>query len=287
LTIERKPEDVSIQAGPAPGGGTRFEVCIPAALATPAAPQHKSAPQAALAPLSGRVLVADNDANLRDLIEFYLHELGLECRLVGDGFHAVNAAFAGKFDVLLMDLEMPVMDGFEATHLLRERGYQAPIIALTAHQDGFETERAKREGCNDVLIKPVTIEKLRETITPLLGGQGGCRSTAAPVPGEQEFGDEEILVKIDRKLAVLAAKFLADCRGRQDELRGAIESGDTAVTRRIGHSLWGTGSSYGFDAVGSLGEAIERAARAGDTEALRRLAERLDRYLARVRPVFD
>ena len=101
------------------------------------------------------------------------------------------------------------------------------------------------------------------------------------------MSDEEILVKIDRRLAVLAPKFLADCRRMPDELRGAIESGNIAVTRGIGHSLWGTGSSYGFDGIGSLGEEIELAARAGDFEALRTLAEQLDSYLARVRPVFD
>ena len=101
------------------------------------------------------------------------------------------------------------------------------------------------------------------------------------------MSDEEILVKINRRLAALAPKFLADCRTMLDELRSAVESGDIAVTRRIGHSLWGTGSSYGFDAIGSLGEEIERAARAGDTEALRTVAARLDSYLARVRPVYD
>ena len=101
------------------------------------------------------------------------------------------------------------------------------------------------------------------------------------------MSDGEIFVKIDRKLAVLTPKFLADCRRMPDELRGAIASGNIAATRGIGHSLWGTGSSYGFDGIGSLGEEIERAARAGDIEALRNLAERLDSYLSRVRPVFD
>jgi len=101
------------------------------------------------------------------------------------------------------------------------------------------------------------------------------------------MSDEEILVKIDRKLAVLAPKFLTDCRRMPDELRRAIESGDIAAARRLGHSLWGTGSSYGFDGLGSLGEEIEHAARAGDIEALRKLAQRLDSYLSRVRPVFE
>ncbi len=101
------------------------------------------------------------------------------------------------------------------------------------------------------------------------------------------MGDEAILVKIDRRLAVLAPKFLADCRRMPDEVRGAIESGNIAVARGIGHSLWGTASSYGFDGIGSLGEEIERAARAGDIETLRKLAEQLDSYLTRVRPVYD
>lgn len=292
LAITRKLVELmrgTIQAGPAPCGGTNFEVCIPAALATPATPQPKPVPQPALTPLSGRVLVAEDDESLRDLIELFLHELGLECRLVGDGSHAVDAALAGRFDVLLMDLEMPVMDGFEAIRVLRERGYQAPIIALTAHREGLEIDRARREGCNGVLNKPVTIGKLLETIAPLLGGQGSSRSTATQGQVERvlAMSDEEIPVKIDRTLAVLVPKFLADCRRMPGELRGAIESGDIAVTRRIGHSLIGTGSSYGFEGIGSLGEEIQRAARAGDTEALRNLAERLDNYLARVRPVFD
>lgn len=101
------------------------------------------------------------------------------------------------------------------------------------------------------------------------------------------MSDEEILVKIDPKLAVLAPKFLADCRRMPDELRGAIGSADIAAARHLGHSLWGTASSYGFDGLGSLGEEIERAARAGDIEVLRTLAQQLDSYLSRVRPVFE
>jgi hypothetical protein len=100
------------------------------------------------------------------------------------------------------------------------------------------------------------------------------------------MSDEEILVKIDRRLVELAPKFLADCRRIPGEIRAAIESGDVVVPRRIGHSLWGSGSSYGFEGLGSLGEQIERAARAGDIEALGILAGQLDGYLARVRPVF-
>jgi signal transduction histidine kinase/CheY-like chemotaxis protein len=193
LAITRKLVELmggKIRAGPAPGGGAEFEARIPAALATPAAPQRQPPPQSALQPLSGRVLVAEDNENLRALVELYLRELGLECQLVRNGFEAVDAALAGKFDVLLMDLEMPVMDGFEATHVLRERGYEGPIIALTAHRDGLEIERARREGCDDVLNKPVTIDNLRERIGSLLGGRGIARPRAARERSIQEFSDE-------------------------------------------------------------------------------------------------
>ena len=101
------------------------------------------------------------------------------------------------------------------------------------------------------------------------------------------MGDEEILVKIDPILAELVPEFLARCRQSAAELRVALEAGDLTVARRIGHVLFGSGGSYGFEEIGSLGREIERAAREGDAGALRSLAERLDSHVARVRPVFD
>lgn len=101
------------------------------------------------------------------------------------------------------------------------------------------------------------------------------------------MNDDEIPVKIDRRLATLTLKFLADCRRTADELRSAVESGDAEVLRRISHSLMGTASSYGFDEMATLGSEIGRAARAGDVGALRTLAARFDQYLARVRLVYD
>jgi len=64
------------------------------------------------------------------------------------------------------------MDGFEAARVLRERGYSKPIVALTAHYQGAEIERARREGCNDVLSKPVSLLRLREVLEPLLADRG-------------------------------------------------------------------------------------------------------------------
>lgn len=171
LAITRKLVELmggTIRVISSPDRGTTFEVDIPAAETSSAALQHLQPRQASLLPLSGRVLVAEDNENLRDLVELYLHDLGLQCRIVGNGFEAVEAALADQFDVLLMDMEMPVMDGYEAAHVLRARGYHGPIIALTAHAEGIEVERAKREGCDSVVQKPITVERLRHVLQPLL-----------------------------------------------------------------------------------------------------------------------
>lgn len=181
LTITRKLVELmegTIRVRSALGKGTTFEVRIPAAEVAFPTSQHPETPQAALPPLSGRVLVAEDVEHLRSLVELYMRKLGVECRTVGNGFEAVEAALSAEFDVLLVDMEMPVMDGFEAVRVLRERGYQRPIIALTAHQDDLEIERAKREGCNSVLNKPISIERLRGALEPLLAVRGISRATA-------------------------------------------------------------------------------------------------------------
>ena len=182
LAITRKLVELmggTIRVSSAPSKGTTFEVRVPAAEAAPAARKRPQAQQAALPLLRGRVLVAEDVGHLRSLIEIYMRELGVECRTVGNGFEAVEAALTAEFDIVLMDMEMPVMDGFEAARVLRERGYQRPIIALTAHQDALEVERAKREGCDSVLNKPISIERLRGALEPLLAVRGISRATAA------------------------------------------------------------------------------------------------------------
>jgi CheY-like chemotaxis protein len=178
LTITRKLVELmggTIRVDSAPDHGTEFAVRIPAAEVAPAAPRQPQAAPVVAPPLVGKVLVAEDVENLRSLIEIYLRELGLDCLTVANGFEAVETAMAGDFDVLLLDMEMPVMDGFEAARVLRERGYSRPIVALTAHYQGAEIERARREGCSDVLSKPITLARLREVLEPLLAEPSNSR----------------------------------------------------------------------------------------------------------------
>jgi len=172
--------------------------------------------------------------------------------------------------------------------VLRERGYEKPIVALTAHHHGAEVERARREGCNEVLTKPVTPARLREVLEPLLAG----RSTSSPpapqlTDADLTISDGPISVRIDPLLAELVPKFMQRCQQTVVEFQDAVRSGDITGARRIGHALHGTAGSFGFDEMAGIGKEIEQAALGGDSVTLKKLAERLDTYVARVRPVFD
>lgn len=96
-----------------------------------------------------------------------------------------------------------------------------------------------------------------------------------------------ITVKVDPILAALVPKFLARCKQTVGEFHEAVRSGDLMVARRIGHTLLGTASSYGFHEMAAIGKEIEHAAQTGDFEALKALAAQLDAHVACVRPVFD
>lgn len=118
-------------------------------------------------PSSRLILVAEDDASLRYLAKRQLVSLGYDCDFANDGTEAVRKAMEKKYDVILMDVQMPVMDGLEATELIRKNETSlgmctyTPIIAITANPD---KERCFAVGMNDFLFKPVEIGRLKIVI---------------------------------------------------------------------------------------------------------------------------
>jgi PAS domain S-box-containing protein len=112
----------------------------------------------------GRVLIVDDAPDNRTLIQHYVARLGYEADTAETGREAVEKALSGEFDVILMDVQMPEMDGFEAVSELRTRSYRKPIVALTAHTMKGDRERCLEGGFDDFLGKPVDREQLRESL---------------------------------------------------------------------------------------------------------------------------
>jgi signal transduction histidine kinase/ActR/RegA family two-component response regulator len=151
------------------GYGSTFRVRIPSEPVDKPATVHSIADAVALRePLVGRVLLAEDNEDIRALVELQLGKLGLEFKSVANGLSAVEAALDGQFGAVLMDMEMPVMNGYEAVNVLRARGYTGTILALTAHQEGVEVERALASGCDGVVTKPVSLDSLRSALQPVL-----------------------------------------------------------------------------------------------------------------------
>ena len=112
------------------------------------------------------LLVEDGETN-RDLIRLVLEDAGARVQCAEDGRQGLEAGLTGDFDVILMDMQMPVMDGYEATRRLRDLGYTAPIVALTAHAMRGDRERCLAAGCSGYLTKPIDVDRLLQAIVAL------------------------------------------------------------------------------------------------------------------------
>lgn len=225
-----------------------------------------------------RVLLAEDGLDNQRLIRYILERAGVTVSIVSNGEYALNHALAGwrqgdPFDVVLMDMQMPVMDGYTAVRELRAAGYTHPIIALTAH--AMATDRAKclEIGCDAFCPKPVDKRELISMLNQFgrAAHDSPPKEQPAPAAVEDPFdGDPEMLE--------LVAMFIEDIQADVVALRAAAERGDIDKIATIAHQLKGCAGGYGFPAVGELAARVETLARSGDDqEGLRRELETLCR----------
>jgi CheY-like chemotaxis protein len=115
------------------------------------------------------VLIAEDNEDIRELVSHQLRRMGVEVMVAEDGRRALDIALATRPTLVLMDMDMPVMSGFDAVAALRAQGYTGQIYALTAYQDGPEADRALASGCDALLGKPIRSDRLRSRVAQALG----------------------------------------------------------------------------------------------------------------------
>jgi CheY-like chemotaxis protein len=221
-----------------------------------------------VADLAGaRILLADDSEDNRYLILSYLKHSQAAIDIAGNGEIAVRKFKAGKYDVVLMDVEMPVMDGTQATKEIRrheaETGVEpTPVLALTAHAFADMAARGIKAGFTAVLTKPIR----KATLLEALAAHTPNRSI------ESLSGGPRTLVAIEPGMEDVVPAYLAKRRADIALYRDALAASDFESIKKLAHKMKGTGSGYGFPALTDFGAALEKSAIACD--ALR-LAESL------------
>jgi signal transduction histidine kinase len=155
------------------GKGSLFSITIPVTLPTETVSASRQAVPGKTVPLPdageaerrcGKVLIADDNKTSQVLVSLLLRKLGFEVTCVTDGQEVLKEVLAKPFDLIVMDMQMPTIDGYEATQTLRAKGISCPIIAVTAHAMDGDREKCLAAGCNEYVAKPINREKLYEIV---------------------------------------------------------------------------------------------------------------------------
>jgi two-component system sensor histidine kinase/response regulator len=307
LAISKKLADLmggDISVASTPGVGSTFTLILPFTRDSAAADADREVPPpagvlAAAAPptLAGArvLLVEDNDINQLVAREI-LAGFGLVVEMANNGRVAVERLRAQptRYTLVLMDLQMPEMDGFEATRLIRqELGLtELPIIAMTAHALADERHHCLASGMQDHVAKPIDPPTLRAVLTRWLAPSG----QAAEPPQETLLGPElpAALPGVDLPAALqrlsgsrelllqLLRNFGGEWSGAVEGLRAALTAGDLSQARLRVHTLRGVAANLSIEGVTAAAQALEQALKAGDQAAIAPCLEALAAALAPV-----
>ena len=262
---------------------------------------------------SGHVLVAEDVKTNQMLVEFLLRRIGLKVTIAADGNEALQKALAQKYDLILMDIQMPHMNGYEATRALRKKGITTPIIALTAHAMKGDDKKCIEAGCDDYLAKPIdrrellrkiakylpsrtevvskTVDSARsqvDELTELCSDQaaskaksdksGGADTSSDIINWHQlidRFGDEDAIEQI-------LPTYLKDNKEHFKKLSEAVKSGDSKAIASHAHSIKGAGRNLGVKRLSDIAGQLEYAGRDNNIEAFTPLLDKLEVELEKV-----
>ncbi len=240
---------------------------------------HHVLKEAAMAARS-RILVAEDNVVNQKVAVCYLEKLGYRADVVTNGREAVDAVSRVSYALVLMDCQMPEMDGFEATALIRKReGEQAsrrlPIVAMTANAMQRDHEKCLNAGMDDYLSKPTKLEQLEATLARWISGQPSPDERKEPVWSEKahsvhECVDPAVLAEFRQLdmscslLVTLITNFLKDVPHRLADLQNALQQGDEETLARVAHELNGSSGNLGARKMRQLCVELQALGKAND-----------------------
>ena len=306
-----------VESAPNQGSTFRFTVRLPAASeqTTPSAPRRTDTEEAAPLSLDAqagnangagngavcllpgdelsrsdvRILVVEDVTVNRELVAALLEDFPWQLDFAADGAEAVQLATTRGYNLILMDVQMPGMDGYEATARIRAadaaRGRpRVPIVAFTAHAMAGAAARSLEAGCDGHLTKPVTRATLINAIFEHVHGRAASLppSATAPLaapPPSAAAAARQPAPAAPAGVRALIPRFLEACDKRLNEVVEAAARGDFPLVHSHAHALRGSGGAFGFDVISELGGSLEQAASDCDASAVHAEVAALRRVL--------
>ena len=230
----------------------------------------------AMPALSGHILLAEDAPDISNIMRLQLESAGAQVTVADDGTDAVERAYDGRFDAIIMDIHMPGMDGIAAIKELRGRGVETPIIVISADSSEERYRQCRGAGADGFVPKPFEkaafLEEIRRHLTA--PAYAGTDEMADPIRCELDLSSP--------KMAAAVAEFARSFEQRLVTMETALQSDDVETIAWLAHQLKGAGGINGYMCVSQKAEQLEeslarddRAAVQADLEELRRITERV------------
>ena len=215
--------------------------------------------------VKGEILIAEDNHDNQQLLSILLSGIGANLTFVENGQQAIDKALSEHYDLVFMDMQMPVMGGIEATQKLRQASYERPIIALTANAMKSDHDMCINAGCDGFLTKPINKEKLFHTIYKYLEIDSGA--------GESE-SDVEKNKSRSKKLQTLIKSFVEGIPSRMDNIKRSRDEKNWQEMQNELHKIKGVGTSMGFPDITQSAAKLEfEVMRENEVEIDKLLAE--------------
>jgi len=238
-------------------------------------PKVKPVAQTQLSTLKGKILIAEDTDVIQELIATLLQRAGVEYEFADNGKIAVEKTEKTKYDLIFMDMQMPVMDGIEATKTIRANGYKGPIIALTANAFKEDEEKCKQAGTTEFITKPIETDLFFTRLKHYL----------LPDADEDQLDDDAIFPTFKKASKInekLAKKFVVDFESVINDTVSAFKKEDLDAVLSELHKIKGSSATFGYPQLGELAKAAEQLGKKKDISELAEKVEQMAQMFKKI-----